>query len=173
MPPMAGGEGSPRRRTGKSVEAAATTGPQAPLRTCSSATKRKAASGRMPRPRALRKKETTSAAAAAVSACADADTEKAATRLPAKDIRWILAQVPESPPHRFQALKRSNPELVPRPGEEEDEKLMAMYGVTRALYEVKERLPKLQQWVRSELREKGFVEVGHEWFKRTAESRGR
>ncbi|XP_066342130.1 uncharacterized protein [Miscanthus floridulus] len=106
-------------------------------------------------------KETTSAVCA--------DTERA-NRLPAKDIRWILAQKPEAPPPRYQALKRSNPELVPRPGEKEDKKLMALYGVTRALYEVQERLPKLQEWVRSELKEKGYVEVDDDWFKCKAEA---
>jgi hypothetical protein len=49
------------------------------------------------------------------------------------------------------------------PGEE-DKKLMALYGMTRALYEVQERLLKLQQWVRNELKEKGYVEVDNDWF---------
>ncbi|KAG0530563.1 hypothetical protein BDA96_05G197400 [Sorghum bicolor] len=107
----AGGEGSARWRTANSLEAAAT------LRRCS--TKRKSgkeeASGRMPRRR--KEKETASAA----SACADAEKSAAGAaknRLPAKDIRWILAQKPEAPPPIYQALKRSNPELVPRPEEE-------------------------------------------------------
>ncbi|CAD6256279.1 unnamed protein product [Miscanthus lutarioriparius] len=166
---MAGGEGSPRRRTAKSVEAAAT----GPMRRCS--TKRKSgkeeASGRMPRPRASGRKET---AAASASACADAEKSAGVKNLlSAKDIRWILAQKPEAPPPTYQALKRSNPELVPRPGEEEDKKLCGLYVLARAFYEVEERLPKLQKWMRSELKEKGYVEVDDEWFKRKAEAQAR
>lgn len=143
---------------------------------CSASTKRKAgkeaASGRMPRAGASGTKETASAAAAA---CADA--EKAAgvkNRLSAKDIRWILAQKPEAPPPTYQALKRSNPELVPRPGEEEEDKrLCGLYVLARAFYEVEERLPQLQEWVRSELKNKGHVEVDDDWFRRTAEAQAR
>ncbi|KXG28902.1 uncharacterized protein LOC8074381 isoform X1 [Sorghum bicolor] len=157
----AGGEGSARWRTANSLEAAAT------LRRCS--TKRKSgkeeASGRMPRRR--KEKETASAA----SACADAEKSAAGAaknRLPAKDIRWILAQKPEAPPPIYQALKRSNPELVPRPEEEGDEKLRVLYVLARAFYEVEEMQPKFQQWVRSELKEKGYVEVDDDYMKQKA-----
>lgn len=37
------------------------------------------------------------------------------------DIRWILSLKPMEPPARLAALKRSNPELTPQPGEEADE----------------------------------------------------
>ncbi|RLN09894.1 hypothetical protein C2845_PM11G08030 [Panicum miliaceum] len=141
-PPMAGGDGSLRRCTAKSVEeAAAATGLQGSLARCS--TKRKA------------KKED---AAAGVE-----------NRLSAKEIRWILAQKPKPPPPRYQALKRSNPELTPRPGEEEDEAKMRLYILARAFYELEERLPRMQEKVRSELERKGYVEVDDEYRKRKAE----
>jgi hypothetical protein len=58
---------------------------------------------------------------------------------------------------------------VPWPGEEDGEELMGLYVLTRAFYELEE-FPKLQDWVRCELRDKGYVEVDDEWFQRTADA---
>lgn len=77
--------------------------------------------------------------------------------------------VPEGGASATPVLKRSNPELTPRPGEEEDEGKVTMYVLARALYELEERLPKMQERVRSELRSKGYVEVDDEYHKRRAE----
>jgi hypothetical protein len=158
---MAGGsDGSLRRCTAKS-EAAAVTEPQASLTSCSN--KRKA------------KKEAGSSGQEAdktVPAPAPAKAEKAGVnkyRLSAKEIKWILAQKPEPPPARYQALKRSNPELTPRPGEEDDKDKVLLYCVARAFYEREERLPKMQEGVRSELASKGYVEVDGDYLKRKAE----
>jgi hypothetical protein len=158
---MAGGsDGSLRRCTAKS-EAAAVTEPQASLTSCSN--KRKA------------KKEAGSSGQEAdktAPAPAPAKAEKAGVnkyRLSAKEIKWILAQKPEPPPARYQALKRSNPELTPRPGEEDDKDKVLLYCVARAFYEREERLPKMQEGVRSELASKGYVEVDGDYLKRKAE----
>jgi hypothetical protein len=90
-------------------------------------------------------------------------------RLSAKEIKWILAQKPLPPPARYQALKRSNPELTPRPGEDDDKDKVSLYCVARAFYEREERLPKMQERVRSELESKGYVEVDGDYLKRKAE----
>ncbi|KAF8772301.1 hypothetical protein HU200_005893 [Digitaria exilis] len=112
---------------------------------------------------------------AASATAAEAETEVAAgaavqNRLSAKEIRWILCQKAQPPPPPYQALKRSNPELTPRPGEEDDEEKMTMYVLARAFYELEERLPKMQEKVRSELKNKGYVEVDDEYHKCKAEA---
>jgi hypothetical protein len=63
-------------------------------------------------------------------------------QLSAKEIKWILAQKPWPPPARYQALKRSNPELTPRPGEEHDETKKRLYFLARAFYDLEERFAK-------------------------------
>ncbi|CAN6363361.1 unnamed protein product [Urochloa humidicola] len=90
-------------------------------------------------------------------------------RLSAKEIRWILSQKPRPPPPPYQALKRGNPELTPRPREEDDRDKRTMYTLARAFYEREERLPLMQERVRGELRSKGYVEVDDEYRKRKAE----
>ncbi|KAJ1276281.1 hypothetical protein BS78_05G203100 [Paspalum vaginatum] len=90
-------------------------------------------------------------------------------RMSKADIRWILAQEPLTPPSRYAALKRSNPELIPRPGEEADEDRMRLYRVVRAFYDAEESYPRLQEWVRAELRDKGYVELDDEAVKRRDE----
>jgi hypothetical protein len=57
-------------------------------------------------------------------------------RLQAKDVRWILAQETKAPPVMYQALKRSNLELVPWLEEEDDEELVGLYFLARAFYEL-------------------------------------
>ncbi|CAN6372879.1 unnamed protein product [Urochloa humidicola] len=164
---MAGGDDcSLRRCTAKSVEAAAAaSGPQSSLTSCSTKRKAKkeaaASSGRVQRPRSTRRKAKEEAAAA----------EKAAgvkNRLSEKEIKWFLAQKPKPPPPIYQALKRSNPELTPRPEEEGDESKVRLYFLARAFYELEERLPKMQEWVRKELESKGYVEVDDEYHERKA-----
>jgi len=165
-PPMAGGDGSLRRCTAKSVAAAAAAaGPQgSSLARCSTKRKAKkeegASSGRVLRPRSTGRK-------------AKEDKEKAAAavknRLSAKEIRWILAQKPRPPPPRYQAIKRENPELTPRPGEEGDERKMRLYILARAFYDLEESVPRLQERVRREMESKGYVEVDDEYHKRKAE----
>jgi len=158
---MAGGDGS-------------LPGPQgSPARCRSTKTKRKAnkeeegaSSGRrVLRPRSTARK-------------AEEDKEKAAAekapgvrnRLSAKEIRWILAQKPRPPPPRYQAVKRENPELAPRPGEEGDEQRMRLYVLARAFYYLEESVPRLQERVRRELESKGYVEVDDEYHRRKAEA---
>nr|CAB3503023.1 unnamed protein product [Digitaria exilis] len=46
---------------------------------------------------------------------------------------------------------------------------MTMYVLARAFYELEERLPKMQEKVRNELKNKGYVEVDDEYHKRKAE----
>ncbi|CAN6226767.1 unnamed protein product [Urochloa humidicola] len=91
-------------------------------------------------------------------------------RLSEKEIKWFLAQKPKPPPPIYQALKCGNPELTPRPGEEGDESKVRLYFLARAFYELEERLPKMQEWVRSELRNKGYVEVDDEYHERKAKA---
>lgn len=101
---MAGGEGPRRRRTAKSVDAAVATGPQAPLRRCSSSTKRKASGkeavaasyGQTPcrlcaSPSKTKEDETTAARAEAEKLTAEEEGVKKPQkrRLSAKDMRWI------------------------------------------------------------------------------------
>ncbi|CAL4983460.1 unnamed protein product [Urochloa decumbens] len=178
---MAGGDDcSLRRCTAKSVEAAAAaaTGPQRSLRSCSTKRKAKkeaASSGRVPRPRFTRRKAKEEAAAAEKMAEAEnvAEVEKAAgvkNRLSEKEIKWFLAQKPKPPPPIYQALKRANPELTPRPGEEGDESKVRLYFLARAFYELEERLPKMQERVRKELDAKGYVEVDDEYHERKAKA---
>ncbi|CAN6381718.1 unnamed protein product [Urochloa humidicola] len=131
-------------------------------------TKRKAAkgpaSGRTPRPRAAGVKsseEPETVAAAAVG--------ELKNRLSKEDIDWILSQKPTAPPGRYAALKKSNPELTPRPGEEADEDKMRLYRLVKAFYEMEERLPRQQVWMRGELERKGYVELDDETVRRRAE----
>nr|CAB3502594.1 unnamed protein product [Digitaria exilis] len=177
---MAGGDGSSLRRcTAESLETAAgTAGPQGSLKSCSSKRKAKkepaaSSGGRVLRPRRPTGRKAKEHAASATAA--EAETEVAAgaavqNRLSAKEIRWILCQKAQPPPPPYQALKRSNPELTPRPGEEDDEEKMTMYVLARAFYELEERLPKMQEKVRSELKNKGYVEVDDEYHKCKAEA---
>jgi hypothetical protein len=76
-------------------------------------------------------------------------------RLSKGGIRWILNQKPLVPTSNIGTLKRSNPELVPRPGEEADEGKMRLYQLAKAFDKMEERRPRLQAWVRSELKSKG------------------
>jgi len=118
----------------------------------------------MPRSRATGKKAGEAAAADLVAA------GEQWKRLSKGDIRWILSRKPLAPPARFAALKRSNPALVPRPGEEADEDTRRLYRLAKAFYEMEERLPGLQEWVRGELERKGCVELDDESAKRRAEA---
>jgi hypothetical protein len=118
----------------------------------------------MPRPRSTGKRGTKEEE--------DADNTAAAGvkyRLSAKEIKWILTQKPKPPSARYQALKRSNPELTPQPGEEDDKDKVTLYCVARVFYEREERLPKMQERVRSDLESKGYVEVDGDYLKRKAE----
>ena len=85
------------------------------------------------------------------------------------DIRWILALKPMKPPARLAVLKRSNPDLTPQPGEEADEDKRRLYRLAKAFFEMEESLPTEQEWVRSELRRKGYVELDDESGRRRAE----
>ena len=159
-----GDNGSLRRCTVESAVVVAATGLQGSLASCSTKRKAKkeegASSGRVLRPRSTGRK-------------AKEDKEKAAAavknRLSAKEIRWILAQKPRSPPPRYQAIKRENPELTPRPGEEGNERKMRLYILARAFYDLEESVPRLQERVRREMESKGYVEVDDEYHKRRAE----
>ena len=73
------------------------------------------------------------------------------------------------PPSNIAALKRSNPELVPRPDEEADEDKMRLYCLAKAFDEMEERRPWLQARVRSELKSKGYIELDDETVERRAE----
>ncbi|CAO2146689.1 unnamed protein product [Urochloa humidicola] len=175
MSPMAGGgeasltQGPSKRYPAKrnaTKAAAADTGPHGASSTGrSSSTKRKAAKGpasyRTPRPRASGRNS-------------DEELETAAAgepknRLPKEDIDWILSQKPTAPPARYAALKRENPELTPRPGEEADEDKMRLYRLAKNFYEMEERLPREQARLRGELERKGYVELDDETVRRRAE----
>ncbi|GJN04849.1 hypothetical protein PR202_ga22424 [Eleusine coracana subsp. coracana] len=94
----------------------------------------------------------------------------AKNRMPKDHVKWILAQKPLAPPPRYAALKKSNPDLTPRPGEEvDDEEKRTLYSLAKAFYEMEERFPKLQEWVREEMKAKGYVEVSDEWLRDKAE----
>ncbi|GJN25692.1 hypothetical protein PR202_gb13554 [Eleusine coracana subsp. coracana] len=93
----------------------------------------------------------------------------ATNRMPKDHVKWILAQKPLAPPPRYAALKKSNPDLTPRPGEEVDEERRTLYFLAKAFYEMEERFPKLQEWVREETKAKGYVEVSDEWLRDRAE----
>jgi hypothetical protein len=68
-------------------------------------------------------------------------------------------------------LKLIKPEPVPRPGEEEvEEEVIGLYILVRAFYEVVLSLSKLQDWVHSELENKGYIEVDDEWYKRNVDT---
>ena len=85
------------------------------------------------------------------------------------DIRWILALKPMKPPARLAVLKRSNPDLTPQPAEEADEDKRRLYRLAKAFFEMEEGLPRTQEWVRSELEKKGYVELDVASAKRRAE----
>lgn len=137
-----------------------------------SSTKRKAAkdpaSRRMPLPRATRRKAKAVDEAAAAAAVV-APAEEKYRQLSKADVRWILSLKPMEPPARFAALKRSNPELTPQPGEEADEDKRRLYRMAKAFFEMEEGIPRTQEWVRSELRKKGYVQLDAESAKRRAE----
>ena len=164
---MAGGEGSLSRGTAKATAAA--TGPHGSSK--GSSTKRKAAKDptsccRMPRPRATKEQRQK------VEEAAEAPTVAAGEqkyRLSKAYIRWILALKPMEPPARLAALKRSNPDLTPQPGEEADEDKRRLYRLAKAFFEMEESLPTEQEWVRSELRREGYVELDDESGRRRAE----
>ncbi|KAL6653944.1 hypothetical protein ACP70R_007409 [Stipagrostis hirtigluma subsp. patula] len=80
-----------------------------------------------------------------------------------REIRWILNRKPMDPPSRYQALKQSNPDLTPPPGEAMDEEKERLYFLANAFDCMEERFPKLQEWVRQELDTKGFVEMDDDW----------
>ncbi|KAJ1276282.1 hypothetical protein BS78_05G203200 [Paspalum vaginatum] len=101
---------------------------------------------------------------------AAAPEEQQKHRMSKADILWILAQKPMAPPARYAALKRSNPELTPRPGEEADEDRVGHYRVVKAFYEMEERIPRTQEWARGELLKKGYVELDEETVSRKAEA---
>ncbi|KAJ1276274.1 hypothetical protein BS78_05G202500 [Paspalum vaginatum] len=83
--------------------------------------------------------------------------------MPKRDIRRILSFEPmAAAPRVYEALKLSNPDLVPSPEEEMDEAKSRLYRGARAFYE---DFPKLQERVRQELQTKGYVEVDDEWVK--------
>jgi hypothetical protein len=123
-----GGDGSLRRCTAKSGAAAAVTDPQGSLKSKTEA----GSSGRVRRPRSTGKRKTKQEADKTVPAPAAEEVGVNKYRLSAKEIKWILAQKPEPPPAWYQALKRSNPELTPRPGEEDDKDKVLLYCVATA-----------------------------------------
>ncbi|KAM3371073.1 hypothetical protein ACQJBY_018445 [Aegilops geniculata] len=170
---MAGEEGSSKARTTRSgskraAKAAESGGEEyvltrrhhAPmeksaLRSC--ATKRKAEES---------VRITRSKAAAQGAAAAKGDEEevpaKKKGRLPQEEIHRIIArdQDRDRLPIGIVDLKRRNPDLIPSPEEEMDEEMMDVEA--RVTYQVGERFPKFQAWVRSEYLKKGYVEVDND-----------
>ncbi|CAN6372878.1 unnamed protein product [Urochloa humidicola] len=93
-------------------------------------------------------------------------------RMKKREIRYILNHKPFSVvPRVYEALKQSNPDLTPSPEEEADEAKKNLYAGARAFYEAEEKYPAMQEWVRRELADKGYVEVDDEWVRREAESK--
>ncbi|WVZ50611.1 hypothetical protein U9M48_001850 [Paspalum notatum var. saurae] len=91
--------------------------------------------------------------------------------MPKRDIRRILSFEPTAAaPRVYEALKLSNPELVPSPEEEMDEAKSRLYRGAREFYE---DIPKLQERVRQELQTNGYVEVDDEWVKGQAAAQAR
>ncbi|TVU37235.1 hypothetical protein EJB05_10538, partial [Eragrostis curvula] len=73
-------------------------------------------------------------------------------------------------PRRYAELKRNNPELTPRPGEEVDDAKRRLYVVAKGFFNMEERFPKLQDWVREQLEANGMVEIDDVWAKRKADA---
>ncbi|XP_062181805.1 uncharacterized protein LOC133886091 [Phragmites australis] len=92
-------------------------------------------------------------------------------RMSNSDIRWFLAHKPMAGPRHYRALKESNPDLKPLPGEEMDESRERLYFMTKAFYEMEENYPKMQAWIREELKTKGYVEVDDDWVRGRAEAK--
>ncbi|SPT20524.1 unnamed protein product [Triticum aestivum] len=109
-----------------------------------------------------------SKAAAQGAAAAKGDEEevpaKKKGRLPQEEIHRIIArdQGNDRLPIGIVDLKRRNPDLIPSPEEEMDEEMMDLYVEARVTYQVRERFPKFQAWVRSEYLKKGYVEVDND-----------
>ncbi|CAO2142299.1 unnamed protein product [Urochloa humidicola] len=110
---------------------------------------------------------------------AAAEEEKAAAaqkppgpkaRMPDREIRRILSRKPVPAPPEFEALKQTNPDLAPLPGEEMDDKKEDLFFRAKVYYCMEERFPKLQEWVRQELATKGYVEMDDDWVRRRAEA---
>ncbi|KAF7019059.1 hypothetical protein CFC21_032284 [Triticum aestivum] len=111
---------------------------------------------------------TRSNAAAQGAAAAKGDEEevpaKKKGRLPQEEIHGIIARDQDNDrlPIGIVDLKRRNPDLIPSPEEEMDEEMMDLYVEARVTYQVRERFPKFQAWVRSEYLKKGYVEVDND-----------
>jgi hypothetical protein len=75
---------------------------------------------------------------------------KKMSRLPKKEIDWILAQANEPVWPEFRDLKRANPSLVPSPEEEKDKCTSLLYLCAHDAYEDEETFAVFQAWVRSE-----------------------
>ncbi|TVU24406.1 hypothetical protein EJB05_26840, partial [Eragrostis curvula] len=161
---MAGGKGQVKRRT---TNSAAAIGEGTPMKGFS--TKAKGAPTRRPLkecgPRVKAEEE---ALAARVAVGEEEAGDK--KQMPESHVKWILAKKPMAPPARFAALKERNPDLKPLPEEEADEDLKRLYFLAKAFYDMEERMPKKQEWVREQLRTKGYVEVDDEWLKQRAEA---
>jgi hypothetical protein len=110
----------------------------------------------MPRPRATKEQKEEPEAAETPTVAAAGEQKY---RLSKVYIRWILALKPMEPPARLATLKHSNPDLTLQPGEEVDEDKRRLYRLAKAFFEMEESLPMEQEWVRSELRSKGYVEL--------------
>ncbi|KAF8700207.1 hypothetical protein HU200_034584 [Digitaria exilis] len=91
-------------------------------------------------------------------------------RMSAKEIRSILSWKPMSAPRHYEALKESNPDLTPLPGEEMDEERESLFLGAKIFYCMQERYPKMQEWMRQEQETKGYVEMDEDWVRRRAEA---
>ncbi|CAN6363358.1 unnamed protein product [Urochloa humidicola] len=91
-------------------------------------------------------------------------------RMPDREVRRILSRKPVPAPPEFEALKQTNPDLVPLPGEEMDDEKEDLFFRAKVYYCMEERFPKLQEWVRQELATKGYVEMDYDWVRRRAEA---
>uniref|UniRef100_A0A0A9BXD6 Uncharacterized protein n=1 Tax=Arundo donax TaxID=35708 RepID=A0A0A9BXD6_ARUDO len=96
--------------------------------------------------------------------------EKMMIRLPQEEVDYILAQEFRAPSD-FEALRRSNPDLTPPPDEEMDESTKLLYDAAAIFYAGQESFFKFQEQVRQQFKEKGFVDLDHDYVATRAYNR--
>jgi hypothetical protein len=88
------------------------------------------------------------------------------TRLPQEEIQYILGLVMDDSraPRDYKALKRRNPDLIPSPEEEMDQRLVGLYAGARVFYAIGERFSNFQARIRNQYDKHGYVEVDDDFL---------
>jgi hypothetical protein len=88
------------------------------------------------------------------------------TRLPQEEIQYILGRVMDDSraPRDYKALKRRNPDLIPSPEEEMNQRLVGLYAGARVFYAIGERFSNFQARIRSQYDKHGYVEVDDDFL---------